>query len=108
MNRSFFSALFGFQINQMRNGRDALLLHDGGWTEQRARGNEQDIAIDALAHFVEDIAAQYRSAAPAAGAAGMDVLRFIKDHHAAIAVPLADVDPLFAQQISQQARTNPA
>lgn len=85
----------------MGDGGDALLLHDGGRAEQRACRNEEDIAESAVAHFVEDIAAQHRGTASAARSAGVDVLIFIKDHHAAVAVALAELDAFFAEQIMQ-------
>lgn len=91
----------------MRDRRDGLLLHHGRGTEQRAGRDKQDITENALAHFVEDITAQYRRAAAAARSAGMNVLILVKDHHAAVAVTLAEIYALFSQQIPQQACSDP-
>ena len=44
-------------IDQMGDGGDRLLLHDGGGTEQRARRHKKNITESAVAHFVEDITA---------------------------------------------------
>ena len=85
----------------MSDGGDGLLLHDGSRAEQGACGHKEDIAEGALAHFIEDIAAQHRGTASAARSAGMDVLTLIKDHHAAVAVALAELDAFFTEQIVQ-------
>ena len=77
----------------MRDRRDALLLHDGSRAEQRACRNKPDIAKYALAHLVEDISAQHRRAAAAPRASRVDVLALVKDHHAAVAVAFAEIDP---------------
>lgn len=88
-------------IDQVGDTWNGLLLHDGGGAEQCSCGHKKDIAEGALAHFVEDITAQHRGTASAARSAGVDVLIFIKDHHAAVAVALAELDPFFTEQITQ-------
>ena len=85
----------------MSDGGDGLLLHDCGGAEQCACRDEEDIAEGSVTHFVEDIAAQHRGTASAARSAGVDVLIFVKDHHAAVAVALAELDAFFAEQIMQ-------
>ena len=95
-------------IDQMRDRRDALLLHHGRGAEQRTRWHKQDIAEHALAHLVEDISAQHGRTAAAARSAGMNVLTLIKNHHAAITVTLTEIDALLLQQIPQQPRSDPS
>lgn len=95
-------------IHQVRDGGDRLFLQDGRRTEQSAGRDEQDIAQASAAHIAKDMSAQYRCAAAAAGTAGMDVLIFAEDHHAAVFVPGHKVYPSLEHQIMQQARADSA
>ena len=52
--------------------------------------------------------AQNGRTAAASGAAGVDILRLIKDHHAAVLVLRHQVDPLLQQQIVQKPAPDPS
>ena len=94
-------------IDQMRDRRDRLFLKNGRRTEQRACRDEQDIAVLVRAQISEDVPAQHGRAASASGAAGMNVLPLVKNHHAAVLMLRRNIDPLLQHQIVQEPRPDP-
>ena len=91
----------------MGYGRDGLLLHHGRGAEQGAGGDEKDVAQPPRAHTAQDMTAQHRGAAPAARAAGVDVLSLAEYHDTAVVVARAQIDAFREQQIIQQPRAHP-
>lgn len=88
----------------MRYRRYGLLLHNGSRTQQRSGRHKKDITVFPRSHGVQDMPAQYRSAASASRAARMNVLFFIKDQDSAVIMPLPEVNSLFKEKIPQQPR----
>ena len=91
------------QLHQMRDGRNAFALPDGGGAEQRAGGDKQHVAQPAALQIGQDFGAEHRRRTAAAGTARMDVLSFaVINQQAAVVVPRADIHALFFQQVNQQ------
>ena len=87
----------------MRDAGDALALLRGCGGHQCAGADEEHLFELPGGKLPQDDRAQHRGGAPAAGTAGVDVLRLaFVDHQAAIVVNFPDVDAVLFQNLVHQ------
>ena len=77
----------------MTDAGDGFSLLRRGGRQERTGATEQEPVELALAELIQKISAQDDGAAPTAGPTGVDVLSLqIEDQHAAVGVPVLQVD----------------
>ena len=96
------------QMDQMRDRRNAPALLRGGRAEQSACGDKQDVSKHAALQLAEQLGAEHRRAAAAAGTACMHILCLaVKYQQAAVVLPAQQIIQNAAAHQPQIARHDP-
>lgn len=83
----------------MADAGDAGPLLGAGGGHERAGGGKEDPVPDPCLHGLENVGPQYRGAAPAAGASGVDILGAqVVDEHAAVHIARPQPDPVLVKE----------
>lgn len=86
----------------MTDAGDGFSLLRRGGRQERTGATEQEPVELALAELIQKISAQDDGAAPTAGPSGVDVLSLqIEDQHAAVGVPVLQVDSNLVELVQE-------